>query len=265
MVRVFRSRRRFIIAGASVILSLSAASVAAAQQAPYPDSPPGYDDRQAPPPGYEGGPPYAPPPPGYGTEAPPPGYGAEAPPPPPPGYDGSQPPPPPPGYVAGPDAAGQQVQDQAYAGYAQQWAQANCVKARGNTGAGAVIGGAVGALLGSSVAGRHDRGAGAIVGAGVGAVSGAAIANSAGNATSPGCPPGYVVHAGAPAFAYDGPDYLYAAPDWYDPWFFYGGAWLYRPYPYHVWYYRHYRWGRPYYRPVYRGHYGRPRGYYHHR
>ncbi|WP_157215545.1 glycine zipper domain-containing protein [Flavisphingomonas formosensis] len=242
----------------------SALSAAQAQQAaPYAEPPPGYDD-QAPPPGYypdDGNPPPDQPPPGYAGQMP-----MAAPPPPPPGYDGSQIPPPPPGYAPGPDDDRQEAQDRAYADYTQQWAQANCVKAHANSEAAAVLGGAVGALLGSSVAGRHDRGAGAILGAGVGAVGGAAIADSsASHATSPGCPPGYVVRSGAPPFAYDGPAYVYAAPDWYDPWLFYGGVWTYRPYPYHVWYYHHYRWGRPGYRPGYYGRYGRPHGYYRHR
>ena len=157
-------------------------------------------------------------------------------------------PPPPPGYQAGPDAAQQASQDQQYAAYAQQWAQAYCVKAHADTGTGAVIGGAIGALLGSGIAGRHDRAGGAILGAGVGALGGAAVASGTNsNATSPGCPPGFVVRGGAPAFAYGGPNYYYAAPGWYHPWVFYGGVWTYRPYPYHAWYYRHYRWGPRYY------------------
>jgi hypothetical protein len=225
---------------------------------------------QAPPPGYRqapqndgyGAPAGAPgygnvPPPAYDQTRPPPGYAGNPAPPPPQGYDGSQPPPPPPGYQPDPEAVRQQAQDQQYAAYAQQWAQAYCVKAHGDAGAGAVIGGIAGALLGSSVAGRGSRGAGAIIGGGVGAVGGAAIADSSGsNATSPGCPPGFVTRSGAPPFAYGGyggEPYVYAAPDWYRPWVYYGGAWVYRPYPYHVWYYGHY--GRPYYgRPNYRYH-----------
>jgi hypothetical protein len=63
------------------------------------------------------------------------------------------------------------------------------------------------------------------------------------------------VERGAPAFYYgaDTGPYYYAAPGWYRPWVFYGGRWTYRPYPYHGWYYRHYRGGpRPYYRGGYR-------------
>jgi hypothetical protein len=229
--------------------------------------PQGYDQNGGPPPGYNqnGGPP----PQGYDQNGgqPPQGYGqpqqayAPPPPPPPPGYDGTRPPPPPPGYQPGPEDARQAAQDQQYAAYAQQWEQANCVRAHANTGTGAVLGGAVGALLGSGLAGRHDRGAGALLGAGAGALGGAAIAsNSTSNATSPGCPPGFVTRNGAPPFAYGSaypaaPAYVYAAPAWYQPWVFYGGVWSYRPYPYHGWYARYY--GRP-------GFYGRP-GYYGHR
>ena len=65
------------------------------------------------------------------------------------------------------------------------------------------------------------------------------LRKSSGGETSPGCPPGYVVRGDAPGFYYNGPIY-YAAPDWYHPWAFYGGRWVYRPYPYHTWYYNHY-------------------------
>jgi hypothetical protein len=212
----------------------------------YNQPPPGYGQQGygQPPQGqpYNGGPP-----PGYDDQGgPPPGYDSA----PPPGYDGTRPPPPPPGYQGDPNAAQQQAQDQQYAAYAQQWAQAYCVKAHGNTGEGAVIGGIAGALFGSAVAGRHSHGEGAVLGGLGGAGVGAAVAGSSNsNATSPGCPPGFVTRGGAPAFAYGGGPYVYAAPGWYRPWVFYGGAWVYRPYPYHVWYYGHYRGGyrgRPY-------------------
>jgi hypothetical protein len=186
---------------------------------------------------------------GANTYAPPPGdYDA-----PPEGYDGTRPPPPPPGYQ--PDAAygGPDPQDRRYEAYAEDWAQRYCVKSGGNAGAGAVIGGLLGALVGSSVAGRHDRGTGAAVG-GIAGAFGGAVAGSA-QSTSPGCPPGYVARGGAPAFYYDGPDYVYAAPDWYRPWIFIDNRWSYRPYPYHAYYYRTWGYGRPGYgRPGY----GRP-------
>jgi hypothetical protein len=45
---------------------------------------------------------------------------------------------------------------------------------------------------------------------------------------------------GAPS-AYAQSDYYYAAPSWYRPWVYVDNAWIYRPYPYHGWYYRTYR------------------------
>jgi len=181
-----------------------------------------------------------------------------APPPPPPaGYDGNQPPPPPPGYTADPIYAPNSAADQRYEAYAEDWAARNCVRSSGNTATGAVIGGLFGALLGSSVAGYHNRGTGALVGGLAGAAGGAAVGSAQDNATSPGCPPGYVMRRGAPAFYYDGygAGYVYSAPGWYRPWIFVGGRWTYRPYPYHTWYYRHYGWGRPGWRGGYRGGY----------
>jgi hypothetical protein len=163
---------------------------------------------------------------------------------PPEGYDGRELPPPPPGYEAGPDTARQDLEDRAYAEYAERWARANCVKAHGNPAAGAIVGGIIGSLLGAGMAGRGSEGAGAFFGGAIGAAGGAAIAGSAdSNETSPGCPPGFVVRGGAPAFYFAGP-YFYAAPPWYRPWVYWGGSWVYRPYPYHSWYYRHYyrRW-----------------------
>ena len=224
---------------------------------PPPPSQPGYDQ---PPPAqapraYQGNGQYYP---EDGQSAPPDDY-ADAP---PPDYDASRPPPPPPGYRPEPGPGQYPAQDQRYEAYAEQWAQNNCVRAPNNTGAGAVIGGLLGALVGSGVSGRGDHGTGALVGGIAGAAGGAAIGSESANATSPGCPPGYVVRGGAPVFAYDyGPDYLYAAPGWYQPWYFYGGRWLYRPYPYHNWYYRHY-YGRGFYGRHY--FHGRP-GYYRHR
>lgn len=203
-----------------------------------------------------------PPPPqhDYPDSAPPRQDYPDAPPPrddaPPPGYDGTRPPPPPPEYRADQDDAAQRAQDDRYEAYAEDWAERNCFKAHSNAGAGAVIGGLFGALLGSGLSGRHDHGSGALVGGLLGAGAGAAIGSTSSNDTSPGCPPGYVVRNDAPAFyygGYDGP-YYYAAPGWYRPWVFYEGRWNYRPYPYHAWYYTHYRYGG-------RG-YGRPGGGY---
>lgn len=80
-----------------------------------------------------------------------------------------------------------------------------------------------------------------------GRINMAVIASNVGsNETSPGCPPGYVLRDGA-APLYVAPAYAYAAPGWYNPWVFYGGAWVFRPYPYHAYYYH------AYYRGGYRG------------
>ena len=121
--------------------------------------------------------------------------------------------------------------DQRYAAYAQQWAQAYCVRAHPDTAGGAITGGILGAIVGSAVGGRGSHAAGAVVGGVIGAGAGAAVADSRGSmATSPGCPPGYVTRGGSPAFYYGGP-YYYAAPGWYNPWVYYGDAWVFRPYP----------------------------------
>jgi hypothetical protein len=219
------------------------------EQGPPPGSgdqgpPPGYGNDQGPPPGYQGGSSGYDdqgPPPGYDDQGPPPGY-ADGPPP-PSGYDGSQPPPPP-GYRPEGEEDAQPAQDERYASYAERWAEDNCVKAHGNVGEGAAIGGVVGAIIGSGMAGRHDRGAGLLVGGALGAAGGAAIAASSGSdATSPGCPPGFVVRNGAPRFSYGETAFVYDAPQWYRPWYYSGGHWLYRPYPYHAWYCRRYHGG----------------------
>jgi hypothetical protein len=231
---------------------------ALAQPAPnYQPPPQGYD--QQPPQGYQQG--YQPSPQGYqqppqGYQQPPQGYQQ-----PPQGYQQGYPPQqqpyadpalqPPPGYSsqdAQRDASqAARAYDQQYAAAAEAWSQANCVRQEQNrTAAGAIIGGVLGAVIGSAAAGRHDAGAGAIVGGGLGAIAGGAIANSSG----PGCPPGFVLRAGAPAFAYAPPPgpavVVYDAPTWYNPWIWYNGAWIYRPYPYHRYYGEHYRRGDRY-------------------
>lgn len=87
-----------------------------------------------------------------------------------------------------------------------------------------MIGGLIGALAGSGLAGRYDRAPATVLGAGAGAVAGSAIARNA----SPDCPPGFVVKA-APEPFYPPPVYphVYVAPPWYDPWVWYGGHWIY--------------------------------------
>jgi hypothetical protein len=174
---------------------------------------------------------------------------------PPPGYDGTRPPPPPRGWSADGDQGAYQAEDDRFAYGAEQWAQNNCVKSQNNAGVGAVVGGLIGALVGNAASGRRDRTGGTLAGAAVGAAGGAIVGGASSNQTSPGCPPGYVVRGGAANFAYGGQGFVYAAPAWYRPWVFNGGRWLYRPYPYHRFYARHY-W-RP--RAYRRGFYGRPR------
>ncbi|MBS0254319.1 MAG: hypothetical protein JSS36_03675 [Proteobacteria bacterium] len=229
---------------ATALLPLAAAAQSAPsgpiRNQPYPDQGP-YP--QAP----QGQPSYAPPPePG-----------------PPPGYDGRQLPPPPPGYP-GPNGYEQPngpQTDQRYAWEAERWARENCVKAGSDVTGGMAVGAILGAILGSAAGGRGNHGAGAAVGAVFGAGAGAAVASSAQGDTSPGCPPGYVVRRGAAAYAYPGPDYYYAAPGWYRPWVFIDGYWAFRPYPYHAWYWRTYRY------PAFHGYYGHGRPHYggHHR
>ena len=136
--------------------------------------------------------------------------------------------------------------DREYAARYSAWAAQNCVDQRNNnTAAGAVIGGVLGAVVGAGVAGPGNRGAGAVIGGALGAGTGAAVGASS---ASSSCPPGYVIRAGAPVFAYSGyyaPGYVYG-PAWYRPWVWYGGRWVYRPYRY--WYWNH----RAYWRPGWR-------------
>jgi len=140
-----------------------------------------------------------------------------------------------------------QYYDRDYADRYSQWASRNCVDRRSNTAAGAVIGGVVGAVAGSGLAGRGDHAAGAFAGGALGATAGAAIGANASNA--PACPPGYAVAAGAPAFYYQ-PSYPPAVvygPAWYQPWTWIDGHWVYRPYRY--WYWTHRAYWRPDWRP----------------
>ncbi len=155
------------------------------------------------------------------------------------GYDQDPGPPqgqyaPPPGEA--PDYSDQyRQQDQAYANAYSDWAARNCVQQReNNAAAGAVVGGVLGALVGSGIAGRGNHTGGAIVGGAVGATAGAAIGSSSGAQGS--CPPDSVVVSGAPAFYYGGYAPVYG-PSWYNPWIFVGGRWTYRPY--RTWYYGH--------------------------
>ena len=129
----------------------------------------------------------------------------------------------------------------------ERWVAENCVaERRSNTTAGAVVGALLGAAAGTGLAGRHDQAAGAILGGTAGAVAGGAIGSES---TPSNCPAGYVtrpyatVYYAPPAYyppvAY--PSVVYAAPGWYRPWVWTGGAWVYRPYPAYHYFYRPYR------------------------
>jgi hypothetical protein len=165
--------------------------------------------------------------------------------------------PPPAGYGGSSATYADQEQqaDQTYAQQYSQWAARYCVDQQShNTAAGAVIGGILGAGIGAAVAHNPAAGAaiGGAIGVGTGAVAGASTPNY-------GCPPGYVVAPGAPAFAYAGPYWgpgVWWAPAWYHPWFWVGGHWVY--YPYRYWYWGH----RGYWRPGWRWH---PWHYHYHR
>jgi hypothetical protein len=234
MTRKFVTKAVLMATTVSMVVSTLAVSAASAQPYGGPPSYQGYnqpppDDNYGPPPngadrGYDNGPP------GSYDDQPPPGYNGAAPPPPPPGYDQS---------AQNYQQQQQQQQDERYASYAERWAQDNCVRSHADVGGGAVVGGLIGALIGSGVAAHGHRTGGALAGAAIGAFGGAAIAaGSDSGETSPGCPPGYVVRSGAPEWGYAG-SYYYAAPEWYRPWVMWDGRWTYRPYPYHVWYYSH--------------------------
>ncbi|MFI4973933.1 MAG: hypothetical protein ACHP84_05275 [Caulobacterales bacterium] len=184
-----------------------------------------------------------PPPPGQGHDNGPPeqDQGSQ------PSGQGSYNVPPPPGYQrqdAGDEESPEaRQQDQRYSYEAERWAARNCVEQRqNNTAAGAVIGGILGAIIGGGLSRGYDRGSSVAAGAVIGGTAGAAIGHSA-NADNANCPPGYALRAGAEPF-YPGPVYgevLYAAPVWYDPWIWYGNHWIYRPYPYHRYWYRTHR------------------------
>ena len=241
MNRLIKSLTASAVSSAMLLVT-GAQALAQPNYAPPPQGyqqqppPPGY---QQPPQGYQQG--YQPPPQGYQQQ--PQGY-----PPPPQGYNSQQPDPalqPPPGYSqqdAQRDATqAERDADRRYAAAAEAWSQANCVRQEQNrTAAGAIIGGVLGAVIGSNVTRGRDRGAGAVVGGALGAVAGGAIANNQG----PGCPPGFVIRSGAPGFYYGPPPgaavVVYDAPTWYNPWLWYDGAWVYRPYPYHRYWGEHY-------------------------
>ena len=124
----------------------------------------------------------------------------------------------------------------AYEAQYEAWAQQNCIDQRtGNTAAGAIIGGALGAIAGSAL--THGHTSATLAGGAVGAVAGAEI-----GASSTSCPPGYVVRTGAPTFVYDGPYYpetvIYEDGP-YTPWIWIDGHWVYQPW------HQVYRYGHP--------------------
>jgi hypothetical protein len=203
------------ISAAALLADATAASAQPYDQPPPPNYDQGYN--QAPPPDYDQG--YDQGRQGY-QDAPPPGQYA---------------PPPPNSYQ-------QQQYDQDYGRQYSAWAAQYCVDRRNNnTAAGAVIGGVLGSIIGSGVAGRGSHFAGAVVGGAVGATAGAAIGSS--STDMRGCPPGYIVASGAPAFVYSGgyaPGFY--APAWYHPWVWSSGRWMYRPY--RTWYREHPRYWR---------------------
>lgn len=163
--------------------------------------------------------------------------------------------PPPPGYEQGGAYDDQaQAADREYAARYSQWASQYCVdRQNNNTAAGAVIGGVLGAALGAAAGGRN-AGAGAVVGGLLGAGTGAAI--GANSNPGGGCPPGYVIRAGAPGFYWAGPPVATWAPAWYHPWVFVGGHWIYHPYRYWYWQHRNY-WHPGWHARPWRSHYER--------
>ena len=54
---------------------------------------------------------------------------------------------------------------------------------------------------------------------------------------------GRFLRAGAPPFYGPGGPavVVYDQPGWYNPWLWYDGRWIYRPYPYHRYWHDHYR------------------------
>ena len=243
MNRLAKSLTASAVSGAMLLVT-GAQALAQPNYAPPPQNYPPQQGYQPAPQGYPQG--YQPPPQGYQQPQQPQGYA-----PPPQGYASPQGPyqdpalRPPEGYSqqdAQRDASpAERDYDRRYAAAAEAWSQANCVRQEQNrTAAGAIIGGVLGAVIGSNLAGGRDRGAGEVVGGALGAVAGGAIASNQG----PGCPQGFVVRAGAPAFYYAPPPgasvVVYDQPTWYDPWIWYDGRWMYRPYPYHRYWGEHY-------------------------
>ena len=131
--------------------------------------------------------------------------------------------PPAPTVSTAPQGLGSQPGPQANANQYAQAPTATCVDQRAsNTAAGAVVGGALGAITGAALTGR---GGGAAAGGAIGALTGAAVGSS-----TPSCPPGYAVRYGTPV--------PYAPVVAYGPaptWVWVGDRWVYEPYPAAYW------------------------------
>jgi hypothetical protein len=129
------------------------------------------------------------------------------------------------------------------------WERQNCqAKKTGSTVFGAIVGGTLGAIVGSQLGGRGERTEAAVLGGGLGAVAGGAI----GNSSVQGCPEGYVYapqgeyaeappppppppvyYAPPPAVVYEAPPPVYYAPPpppppYYGVGVYYGPRWGWR-------------------------------------
>jgi hypothetical protein len=100
-------------------------------------------------------------------------------------------------------------QQQDYERQRAQWAHDNCVAQKsGNTAAGVVVGGILGALIGSGLGERGSRSTAAAIGG----VSGAAIGGAVGSSSGGQCPPGYVYQGAYAQGAPPPPGTYYPAP-----------------------------------------------------
>jgi hypothetical protein len=142
---------------------------------------------------------------------------------------------PPPQYA--PSYQGSYAQSQARY---DQWAAQNCISQHNsNIAAGAIFGGAAGALMGFSLAGWAARGAWALFGGTMGATLGATVGSSANNANCQTAawagPPPYA----GPAYAAPyGPVYGPGPAYRRGPWVWAGDHWVRRPHRYGGWGYR---------------------------
>jgi len=120
-----------------------------------------------------------------------------------------------PGYGGQTYSQPQRYESQGYygsQGYGSQGYHDRCTRERqGRTGAGALIGGGLGAVAGSNLAGRHSRTEGALIGGALGAVVGA----SAGRSSSDNCvsaPYGQPAYSGySYGSSYGQPSYGYSS------------------------------------------------------